>query len=136
VTSITTGSETISKANAEIIWPSLDKAMGGKTWDGKEIVLEAFVRFVERGQSLWMEDKKVAKQIEKVAIREAKRQNKAYRPHALEALGKICLARTDLELSSPVVEIVENVLEETLGTEAEGEKMDVDGGEPLKDVQL
>jgi proteasome component ECM29 len=136
VTSITTGSETISKANAEIFWPSLDKAMGGKTWDGKETVLEAFVRFIERGQSLWKEDKNVAKQIEKVAIREAKRQNKAYRPHALEALGKICLARTELELSSSVVEIVENVLEETLGAEAEGEKMDVDGGEPLKDVQL
>ncbi|KAJ4344658.1 proteasome component M29 [Didymosphaeria variabile] len=136
VMSITTGSETLAKANAETLWPSLDKAMGGKTWDGKEIVLEAFVRFIERGQSLWKEDKKVAKQIEKVTIREAKRQNKTYRPHALEALGKICLARTDLELSSTVVEIVENVLEEVLGGDEDGEKMDVDGGEPMKDVQL
>ncbi|KAL1595663.1 proteasome component M29 [Paraconiothyrium brasiliense] len=136
VMSITTGSETLAKANAEIVWPSLDKAMGGKTWDGKEIVLDAFVRFVERGQSLWREDKKVAKQIEKVTIREAKRQNKTYRPHALEALGKICGSRTDLELSSTVVEIVQNVLEEVLGGDEDGEKMDVDGGEPMKDVQL
>lgn len=136
VISITTGSETISKANAETIWPSLDKAMGGKTWEGKEIVLEAFVRFVERGDSLWKDDKKVAKQIEKVAIREAKRQNKTYRPHALEALGKICRARKDLELSTTVVEIVENVLDEILGGEEDGEKMDVDGGEPMKDAQL
>ncbi|KAL5412176.1 hypothetical protein PMIN04_009962, partial [Paraphaeosphaeria minitans] len=136
VTSITTGSETISKANAETIWPSLDKAMGAKTWDGKEIVLEAFVRFVERGESLWKEDKKVAKQMEKVALREAKRQNKPYRPHALHALGKICLARTDLELSGAVVEVVQTVLEETLGADDDGEKMDIDGGEPLKDAQL
>lgn len=133
---ITTGSETITKSNAETIWPSLDKAMSGKTWDGKEIVLEAFVRFVERGDSFWKEDKKVAKQIEKVTIREAKRQNKTYRPHGLEALGKICRARTDLELSSTVVEIVESLLEELLGGEEDGEKMDVDGGEPMKDAQL
>lgn len=136
VISITTGSETIPKANAETIWPSLDKAMGGKTWDGKEIVLEAFVRFVERGDSLWKDDKKVAKQIEKVAIREAKRQNKAYRPHALEALGKICRSRPDLELSGTVVEIVEAVLDEILNDDEDNEKMEVDGGEPMKDVQL
>lgn len=136
VMSITTGSESIAKANAETIWPSLDKAMGGKTWEGKEIVLEAFVRFVERGQSLWLEDKKVAKQIEKVSIREAKRQNKTYRPHALEALGKICQARTDLELSGTVVEITESAIGEALGGEEGGEKMDVDGGEPMKDIHL
>jgi proteasome component ECM29 len=132
----TTGTEKISKANAQILFPSLDKAMGGKTWEGKEVVLEAFVRFVERGESLWKEDPKVARQIEKVAIREAQRQNKPYRPFALEALGKICRARTDLELSSTVVEIVEAVLDEVFRSEEEGEKMDVDGGEPLKDAQV
>ncbi|KAF2265666.1 major component of the proteasome [Lojkania enalia] len=134
--SITSGSEEISKADAEIIWPTLDKAMGGKTWEGKEAVLEAFVKFVERGKSLWVDDQKVAKQMEKVAVREAKRQNKSYRPFALEALGKICKARTDLQLSSTVVEIVEGVLDELLVGEEDGEKMDVDGGEVLKDVAL
>ncbi|KAF2645479.1 major component of the proteasome [Massarina eburnea CBS 473.64] len=132
----TTGSESITKSNAEIIWPALDKAMGGKTWEGKEAVLEAFVRFVEKGESLWKEEPKISKQIEKVTIREAKRQNKAYRPFALEALGKICRARTDLELSGTVIEIVESVLDEGLSGEEDGEKMDVDGGEVMKDVAL
>ncbi|KAF1996134.1 ARM repeat-containing protein [Amniculicola lignicola CBS 123094] len=138
MTSISTGNDEIGKSNAEIIWPALDKAAGGKTWDGKEIVLEAFVRFVERGKSLWGEDAKMKKQIEKVAIREAKRTSKPYRPHALEALGKACRARTDLEISGTVVEIVEGVLEEVVGEgeEDEGEKMDVDGGEVLKDTAL
>jgi proteasome component ECM29 len=136
VMAITTGSEEISRANAEILWPALDKAVGGKTWDGKEVVLEAFVRFVERGKSLWAEEPKIAKQTEKIAIREAKRQNKAYRPFALEALGKVCKTRADLELSGSVIEIVESVLEEVLGEEEEGEKMDVDGGEVMKDVAL
>ncbi|ORY12152.1 proteasome stabiliser-domain-containing protein [Clohesyomyces aquaticus] len=138
IISITAGSDDISKANAEIIWPSLDKAVGGKTWGGKEVVLEAFVRFVERGNALWVDDSKVAKQIEKVAFREAKRQNKVYRPHALEALGKVCNARTDLEMSGLVEQIVSEVLGEILGEEADGDgdKMDVDGGEVLKDNAL
>jgi len=138
VMAITTGSESIAKPNAQTLFPALDKAMGGKTWDGKEVVLEAYVRFVERGDSLWKEDSKVAQQIEKVAVREAKRQNKPFRPFALEALGKICLARTDLELSSTVIEVVEAVLDEVLGAEEEegGEKMDVDSGEPLKAAQV
>ena len=136
VVSITTGSEPIAKSNADILWPAIDKAMAGKTWDGKEVVLEAFIRFVERGESLWEEDTKVAKQIEKVVIREAKRQNKAYRVHALRALGKVCHARTDLELSGIIIEIAQDVLEEMLANFEDGEKMDVDDGEPMKDAQL
>lgn len=136
VMSITSGKEEIDRSNAEIIWPILDKAMSGKTWEGKETVLEAFVRFVQRGKSLWDEDGKVAKQIEKVAIREAKRQNKAYRPFALDALGKICKASTNLELSGMVADIVGNVLDEVLAGDNDGEKMDLDGGEVMKDVAL
>lgn len=137
VMSVTTGSETISKSNAEIIWPTLDKAMGGKTWEGKETVLEAYVRFIERAKSLWEAEPNVAKQIEKVATREAKRQNKTYRPFALEAIGKISKIRTDLELSGTVIEIVETVLGEVFDEEGvEGEKMDVDGGQVVKDVAL
>jgi proteasome component ECM29 len=136
IISITSGTEKIDVANAKIIWPALDKAMGGKTWDGKEVVLDAFVRFVERGASLWAEDNKVAKQIEKIAIREAKRTNKPYRPFALEALGKIAKARTDLEVSGTVEEIVAAVLDEVVKDEDDGEKMDVDGGEVMKDVVL
>ena len=38
------------------LWPALEKALGGKTWEGKEVVLYAFVRFVEKGQ-MFYEDK-------------------------------------------------------------------------------
>ena len=37
------GSE-ISDSNAKILWPVMEKAVGGKTWDGKEKVLKAFVK--------------------------------------------------------------------------------------------
>ncbi|EMD62112.1 hypothetical protein COCSADRAFT_147562 [Bipolaris sorokiniana ND90Pr] len=70
------GSENIDAATAKTIWPVLDKALSGKSWDGKEVVLEAFVRFVERSEAYWMDagNKDVAKQLEKIATRESKRQ--------------------------------------------------------------
>jgi proteasome component ECM29 len=52
----------------------LDKALAGKSWEGKEVVLEGFVRFVERSESYWKADEGVAKELEKVATREGKRQ--------------------------------------------------------------
>ncbi|KAF1943479.1 hypothetical protein EJ02DRAFT_433234 [Clathrospora elynae] len=70
------GSENIEPVTAKTIWPVLDKALSGKSWEGKEVVLEAFVRFVERSEAYWKADgeKDIAKQLEKVATRESKRQ--------------------------------------------------------------
>jgi proteasome component ECM29 len=69
------GSEHIEPVTARSIWPVLDKALGGKSWEGKELVLEAFVRFVERTEGYWRGDREVAKELEKVATRESKRQD-------------------------------------------------------------
>ncbi|KAF2854581.1 hypothetical protein T440DRAFT_415945 [Plenodomus tracheiphilus IPT5] len=68
------GSENIEPVNARIVWPVLDKALTGKSWEGKEVVLEALVRFVERSEGYWKGEEAVAKQLEKVATRESKRQ--------------------------------------------------------------
>lgn len=68
------GSENMEPAIAKQVWPVLDKALSGKSWDGKEVVLDAFVRFVERTEAYWKEDQSVAQQLEKVATRESKRQ--------------------------------------------------------------
>ncbi|CAO2648871.1 Nn.00g098200.m01.CDS01 [Neocucurbitaria sp. VM-36] len=68
------GSENLEPGTAKAIWPVLDKALSGKSWEGKEVVLEAFVRFVERSEGFWKGDEGVARQLEKVATREAKRQ--------------------------------------------------------------
>lgn len=70
------GSEKIEPPTAKQIWPVLDKALSGKSWEGKEVVLDAFVRFVERSEAWWKDggNEAVAKQLEKVAARESKRQ--------------------------------------------------------------
>lgn len=37
----------LSLSDAKIVWPVLEKALGGKAWEGKETVLEALVKFAE-----------------------------------------------------------------------------------------
>lgn len=85
------GSENLDKSTAEKIWPVLDKALSGKSWDGKEVVLDAFVRFVERGEAWWKEEGKAArvKDLEKVAIREAKRKEGANEKVLKPALDRL-----------------------------------------------
>jgi proteasome component ECM29 len=69
------GSENLDPVAAKAVWPVLDKALAGKSWEGKEVVLEAFVRFVERGEGYWKAEGNagVAREMEKVATREGKR---------------------------------------------------------------
>ncbi|KAL1638553.1 proteasome component M29 [Diplodia intermedia] len=127
--------EDISVPNAETIWPVLDKALGGKSWEGKEVVLQAFARFVERGGAWWKGRADVADQIRKVIVREARRQNKTYRQHALKPLGRIAAAMAETDWSETVFDIVSPVVEEL--TAGDEDAMDVDAGEAMrKDEKL
>jgi proteasome component ECM29 len=55
----------VSPEHAPVVWPPLVKALNGKSWEGKEVVLNAFVRIVEdvrpfwEQNSLWSEIQKV-----------------------------------------------------------------------------
>ena len=101
----------ISGPNAAIIWPALEKALALKTFDGKEKVLDAFVKFAKAAKSLWHEDSSIAAQMKKIAIREAKRNNDAYRPHAFAGLGEYSEVRTNIDMFDEVYNVVGPVLE-------------------------
>ncbi len=90
------GSENIEPLTAKLVWPVLDKALSGKSWDGKEVVLDAYVRFVERAEAYWKSDEGVAKQLEKVGTREGKRQEGKHEKVVKEVLEKL---RTHLGMS-------------------------------------
>jgi proteasome component ECM29 len=45
---LASGLDGIPKDQADVIWPVLKKALDGKTWDGKEVVVKAFARYVEK----------------------------------------------------------------------------------------
>ncbi|ROT37138.1 ARM repeat-containing protein [Sodiomyces alkalinus F11] len=115
----------ISKENLHLVWPLLDKALALKPFSGKEKVLAALPEFVAKGRRLWMEDGGVAKQMHKVALREAKRNNEVYRPHAFEALWRFAAAREDLDMLDDVFSVVQPHLDELV----EDDRMDTDSGE-------
>lgn len=53
----------ISDTDANIIWPALEKAIAGKTWEGKEQILKALVKFAKNSK-LMTSTPKVAEQIQ------------------------------------------------------------------------
>jgi proteasome component ECM29 len=116
------GNYTLSQAGA--IWPILDKALGGKTWDGKEAVIDAFPKFVRKAQVLWESE---GGQLDKIALREAKRTNPAYRPNSINALGEISKIRGGLGLTQKTLTAMSDVVEELL--ETSDDRMEVDAGE-------
>lgn len=67
VTTVASLETKVSPEVASILWPALEKAQGGKTWEGKEVVLNAFVRFVESAKAYWEAHPEVASAITKVS---------------------------------------------------------------------
>jgi proteasome component ECM29 len=118
---ISCGAE-ISAPNAAVIWPALEKALALKTFDGKEKVLDAFVKFTKAGRLLWEEESSIAAQMKKIALREAKRNNDAYRPHAFASLGEYSEARTDIDMFDEVCNVVAPMLEDLVNED----KMDTE----------
>lgn len=104
----------------------MEKALTGKTWEGKEVVLKAFVKFAGQAKKLWQEKKQLSDAMKAIAIREAKRNNAAYRPHGLTALGGVAQARSDLNLMPDALAIASKVLEDVLG--GDEDRMDIDSG--------
>lgn len=117
----------IADANCKAIWPVFDKALALKSFPGKEKLLESYPKFVDKGQAFWKADEQVAAQMKKVALREAKRNNDEYRPHAFRCLWKFAEARSDLDLLPEIIDIVTPYLSEM----TEETKMDVDSNEDL-----
>ncbi|MCJ1471847.1 proteasome component M29 [Lambiella insularis] len=115
------GSE-VSTSNAQLIWPSLEKAIGGKTWDGKESVLEAFVAFA-KNSDLLASDPKIGELMQTIILRESKRNNVRYRQHALAYLGDFVDICKGIDWYERVHEITSPVIQELLDAENE---MDVD----------
>ncbi|KAL4896414.1 proteasome component [Aspergillus ambiguus] len=121
---ITALDDELDVPTSKMLWPVLEKALAGKTWEGKETVLKAFVKFASQAKQLWREFPQLSNTMKVIAIREAKRTNQAYRPHGITALGGVAQARKDLNLMPDASGIVSRVLEDI----GDDDLMDVDSG--------
>ncbi|KAK4184706.1 proteasome component ECM29 [Podospora australis] len=110
---------------AKKLWPVYDRALLLKTFPDKDKLLEPYPGFVKRAKTFWEADPKVSEQMKKVAVREAKRNNDEYRPHAFRCLWRFAEVREDLDLLDEITTIVSSFLEVD-GDDADADKMDVD----------
>lgn len=60
-----------------------------------------------------------------IVVREAKRQNAAYRPHAVKALAQVAEARRDIDMHATVMGVIKPLIDDDL----ESDPMDVDKDE-------
>ncbi|QGA15725.1 hypothetical protein EYB26_003385 [Talaromyces marneffei] len=130
---VTSLGKSLDQSTAEIVWPILEKSVNGKTWDGKEKVLKAFVKFVENSRTFWQSSGDVSQQMKDIILREAKRNNVAYRPHALNALADFAEFQPDLDLLSDAIKIVEPIVDDLV--DSDNVKMDVDGDHSSKALE-
>ncbi|KAF3393848.1 Proteasome component ECM29 [Penicillium rolfsii] len=115
---------------AQLVWPVLEKALSGKTWEGKEVVLTALVKFARSGRVLWTTRPELADLLKTIAVREAKRTNAAYRPHGLRALGQISQIR-EVDLMPDALAIIDPMIDEVVDEQDDGgDKMEIDGKGP------
>ncbi|KAJ5123414.1 hypothetical protein N7448_009511 [Penicillium atrosanguineum] len=117
----------IDLPTAQLVWPVLEKALSGKTWEGKEVVLTALVKFARSAQALWTARPDLYELMKTIAVREAKRTNALYRPHGLRALGQIALA-CQVNFMPDALRIVPPLFDEIIADEKEGNGMEIDSG--------
>ena len=130
---VTSSGSTISDANARNVWPALEKALSGKTWEGKEIIVKALIQLA-KNSSFWLTDQKTGEQFEKIILRESKRNNAVFRQHALECLGEFVELRVTADMFPQILGVTKPIIEEML---SDSEEMDVDsksGGPSSKTV--
>ncbi|KAL8731768.1 MAG: hypothetical protein Q9166_003215 [cf. Caloplaca sp. 2 TL-2023] len=116
-----TGDE-INDAVAKVIWPGIERAVDGKAWDGKERILQAFVKFARAKNSV-TQDETLWARIQKIMLRECRRTNVAYRQHALACLSEYVELRDSIHLAVETYEITAPIIEDSLDGP---DKMDYD----------
>ena len=131
---ITSSGSAISDADAKMVWPALERALSGKTWEGKEKIVKALIHFAKT-TAFWTVDQKVGDQFEKIVLRESKRNNPVFRQYSLECLGDFVELRDTVDIFPQVLEVTKAIIEEMLN---DSDEMDVDsksGGPSSKTVK-
>ncbi|KAL8836363.1 MAG: hypothetical protein Q9170_002936 [Blastenia crenularia] len=123
----------ISDSIAQIIWPGIEKAVDGKTWDGKERILQAFVKFV-RARNIVTNNNAAQAQMQKIMLRESRRNNQAYRQHALACLAEYVEVRESIDMADEVYDITAPIIEASLAGPDEMDHDAQSGGHSSKTI--
>ncbi|KAJ1552522.1 proteasome component M29, partial [Nowakowskiella sp. JEL0078] len=105
----------------------LIEALGGRTWEGKEDVVKALSTVCVVGKD-WFKNtgKEKLSEVSQILIREAKKNNKEYKPHSIEAMGDAFEA-LDVDHFALVWEYLISIVKNEHSDDDDNNKMDVDG---------
>ncbi|KAF3915851.1 hypothetical protein AA313_de0201013 [Arthrobotrys entomopaga] len=105
----------------DVVYPLAVRSVAGKSYPSKSRVLEGFTALCSSPR---FTDSQKLKEVPKILLREANRNNKDYRPSAFGSLAKFLKARPETNLYDEVVGMVENVFD--AGAAADEDEMDTD----------
>ncbi|KAI6457935.1 hypothetical protein MCOR16_007562 [Pyricularia oryzae] len=105
------------------IWPTFEKSLLLKTFDGKEKLLDPLADMAEKGFG----DDALLK---KIVVREAKRNNDTYRVHAFKCLWRFAKSRKQMDMLDDIVSIATPHLDAL----KDEDRMDVDGEKGREDL--
>ncbi|CCH42235.1 hypothetical protein BN7_1779 [Wickerhamomyces ciferrii] len=111
-------------SSADELFEVLMNACQGRSWNGKEDVLQALVSLSAKSKSFVEKKEDLLAKINKIVVTEAKRRNREYQNHAIVSLGEFAKVYPTEELHDKVLEIFEPILsDEYYEEEDEDEEM-------------
>ncbi|KAF5101872.1 hypothetical protein DV451_002057 [Geotrichum candidum] len=105
------GDERLPREEFSRLLNILFDACVGRSWSGKELVLMALVRLVERAPNDLLADGSLLARANKVVLTEARRKNKTYQIKALASLAEYLVAFPQAELYEAMFDLAEPYLE-------------------------
>ncbi|KAK6534581.1 proteasome component M29, variant 2 [Arthrobotrys megalospora] len=111
----------LTQEHLDVVYPLAVRSVAGKSYPSKYRVLEGFAALCTSPK---FKDAHKLKEVSKIFLREANRNNKDYRPHAFDSLAKFLKAQSETNLYDEVVGIVENVFD--AGAITDEDEMDTD----------
>ncbi|KAK6507082.1 proteasome component M29, variant 2 [Arthrobotrys musiformis] len=111
----------LTQDQLNVVYPLAVRSVAGKSYPSKYRVLEGFAALCTSPK---FTDAQKLREVSKIFLREANRNNKDYRPHAFDSLAKFLRAHSETNLYDEVAGIVGNVFE--AGAITDEDEMDTD----------
>ncbi|PWW76166.1 ARM repeat-containing protein [Tuber magnatum] len=122
----------VTAGQVNLLWPVLVSATSGKSWDGKEAVLDALVALSVNAVQYFENDQAKLRELSTIVLREARRKNAAYRSMAIKNLGDFVNGFVALNLFEEVYDIV---IDSVKGQSEDTMDVDVADGRSLKTIE-
>lgn len=114
----------------------LINACQGKSWSGKELLVESLVTIASVTTELLRDDDDLFQRIKKVVMTEAKRRNRNYQKLAVISLGKFIKIYHERDAADAYLSIMDAIIARLSGIIDSDDEMDVDAMLPQESVNL